>query len=90
MAQWHQGHKRVTVTATERGFEIPTRRNEMFYIFHFFALVLKQSMALSYVPQYAMPPEFGSNYKAECLSTKLPLPTLYIIHTGYSVKLKKK
>ena len=37
---------------------------------------------------YNMPQEFGGKFGAECLNTRLPLPTL--LHAGYSVKLKTR
>ena len=43
--------------------------------------------ALSFAAQHTMPPKFGRKWGAECLNTRLPLPTL--LHAGYSVKLKK-
>ena len=36
---------------------IPTRGNKVFNIFIFAALVLRQSAALSFAAQHAMPPE---------------------------------
>ena len=61
----------------------PTRGNEIFI--HFFALVSRQSAALSSATQHAMPPEFGGNWGTECLNTRFPLPTP--LCTRYSVKL---
>ena len=52
--------------------------------FHFFALVSRQSAALSSATQYAMPPEFGGKWGTEWLNT-FPLRTL--LCAGYNVKL---
>ena len=53
--------------------------------FHFFALVSRQSAALSSATQYAMPPEPGGKWLTECLNPRFPLPTL--LCPEYSVKL---
>ena len=46
---------------------------EMKYLyFHFFALVSRQSAALSSATQHAMPPEFGRKWGTECLNTRFP------------------
>ena len=50
---------------------IPTRGNEIFNISH----------------QLTRSPEFRGKWGAECLNSRLSLPTL--LHAGYSVKLKK-
>ena len=55
------------------------------YISIFFALVLRQSAALSSTTQPAMPPEFGGKWGTECLNIRFALPTL--LCSGYSVKL---
>ena len=60
-------------------------RNEILNIF-IFALVSRQSAALSSDIQHAMPLEFGGKSWANCLNVGL-LPTL--LHVGYSVKLNK-
>ena len=44
--------------------------------FHFFALVSRQSAALSSAAQHAMPPEFGKKWGTECVNTRFPLPTV--------------
>ena len=55
--------------------------------FHFFALVSSQIAALSSALHHAMLPEFSGKWRAECLNTKLPLPTL--LQAGYSVNIKE-
>ena len=62
-----QGHKRVTVNATSCGFEPYLRKRNIYYI-HFFALVSRQSAALSSANQYTMHTEFGGK-----LNTRLSL-----------------
>ena len=52
--------------------------------FHIFALVSRQSAALSSATQHAMLPEIGGKWETECLNTRFPLPTLC---AGYSMKL---
>ena len=58
---------------------------EMKY-FNFFALVSRQSAALSSATQHAMPPESGRKWGTSVLTLKFPLPTL--LCAGYSVGLK--
>ena len=55
------------------------------FSFYFFALVSRQSAALSSATHHAMPPEFGGKWGTECLNTTFPLPTL--LCAGYNVKL---
>ena len=68
---------------------VHTRENEKFrYLhlyFHLFALVSRQSAALSSATQYLMLPELGEKWGTKCLKTSFPLPTL--LCAGYSVKL---
>ena len=52
---------------------------------HFFALVSRQSAALSSATQHAMPSELGGKWGTEWLNTRFPLPTL--LCAEYSVKL---
>ena len=58
---------------------IPTRGNEIFTLslnLHFFALVSRQSAALSSATQYPMTLKFGGGkWGTECLNTRFPLPT---------------
>ena len=70
MCQWFSGGaaaRGVTVKPTGRGFDPHSRRGNIFLnlYFHFFALVSRQSAALSSATQHAMPPEFGSPLSAE-------------------------
>ena len=60
-----QEHKRVTVNAT--GGELNIYVN---LYFHFFALVSRQSAAVSSVTQNAMPAVFGGKWKTECFNTR--------------------
>ena len=46
-----------------------------YFYFHFFALVSRQSAALSSATQHTMPPELGGKWGTECLNTRFPLPT---------------
>ena len=77
----------VTVKPTSCGFEPHSRRWNIYLnlYFHFFALVSRQSAALSSATQHAMPSEFGRKLGTECLNTRFPLPNL--LCAGYSVKL---
>ena len=45
----------------------------------------RQSEALSFATQQAMPPKFGGKWKTECLTTRFALPAL--LYAGYSMKL---
>ena len=76
----------VTVKLTVCGFNPHSRRCNVYLnlYFHFFALVSRQSSALSFASQHAMPPESGRKWGAECLNTRFPLPTM--LCAGYSVK----
>ena len=76
----------VTVKPTGCGFDPHWRRWNIYLnlYFHFFALVLRLSAALSFATQHAMPPEFGRKWGTEYLNNRFPLPTL---RAGYSVKL---
>ena len=69
------------------GFESPLEEMKYLlkFIFLFFALVSRQSAALSSATQYAMPPESSRKWGTECLNTRFPLPTL--LCAGYNVKL---
>ena len=58
--------------------------NEIFNIFIFFALVSKQSTALSSATQHALLPKFSGKCVAE-RPTNRPI----LLNAGYSVKLKK-
>ena len=74
----------VTVNATGCGFD-PHSRTWNIYLnvyFHFFALMSRQSAALSPATQHAMP---GGKWWTECLNTRFPQPTP--LCAGYSVKL---
>ena len=77
----------VAQSVTGCGFDPYSRRWNIYLnlYFHFFALVSRQSAALSPATQHAMPPEIGRKWGTECLNTSLPLPTL--LCAGYSVKL---
>ena len=61
--------------------------NEIFF-FHIFALVWRQSAALSSATQQAMPSKLGEKWEMECLNTRMLLPTL--LCAGCSVKLIMK
>ena len=50
-----------------------SRGHDTFNIFIFFAMVTRQSAALSFATQHAMPPEFGGKWLTKCLSTRFPL-----------------
>ena len=45
-------------------------------ILFFFALVSRQSPAVSSANKHAMPQVFGGKWGTECFNTKFPLPTL--------------
>ena len=78
-----QGHK---VCCKRDWLWIRSPLEEVKYLyFHFYALMSKQSVALSSATKHAMPPEFGRKWGTECLITSFPLPTL--LYAGYSVKL---
>ena len=74
-----QRYQRVIVNATVVG-----SISILHLYFHFFALVSRQSAALSSATQHAMP-DFGGKWGMECLNTRFPLPTL--LCAGYSVRL---
>ena len=76
----------VTVEPTGCGFDPHSRRGNIYLnlYFHFFALVLRQSTALSSATQHPMPPEFGRKWGTG-RHTRFPLPTL--LCAGYSVQL---
>ena len=76
----------VTVKPTGCGFDLHSRNFYFFIFIHIFALVLRQSAALSSATQHAMPPESGRKWETECLNIRFPLPNL--LCAGYSVKLK--
>ena len=82
---WRSGTKCDCETGC--GSDPHSRRRNIYLnlYFHFFALVSRQSAALSSATQHAMPPEFGRKWGTECLNTRFPLPTL--LRAGYSVKL---
>ena len=46
-----------------------------------------QTVALSSSTQHTIPPEFGRKCAAECLNTRLLLPTL--LHAGYRKKMSE-
>ena len=74
----------VTVKLTGCGFD-PHSTIWNIYLnlyFHFFALVSRQSAALSSATQHTMPPESGRKWGMEYLNTRFPLPTL--LCAGYS------
>ena len=75
----------VTVKLTGCRFNAHSTRLNIYLnlYFHFFALVSRQSMALSTATQYAMPPESSRKWRTECLNTSIAPPV------GYSVKLMK-
>ena len=79
-----QGHKCVTVSATSCRLDPYSRLLNIYLIFyfHFFALMWRQSAALSSVTQHAMRSEFSGKWGTECLNTRFPLPTL--LSGGYS------
>ena len=73
------------------------RRFEHMYIYYAFKFVfpflrsgaaarraLPQSAAMSSVTQYAIPLEFGGEWRTECLNTRFPLTIL--LCAGYSMK----
>ena len=68
---------------------IPTRENEVFIkMYIFFALVSRQSAALSSATQHTIPKKFGGKWGTEYLNTKFPLLTMMcddircILHTA--------
>ena len=68
----------MTVNATGCGFDPHSRTCNIYlnlYI-HYFALVSRQSAALSSATQNLMPAEFGGKWEKDCLNTGFPLPTL--------------
>ena len=77
----------VTVKSIGCGFDTHSRKWNIYLhlYFHFFALVSRQSTALSSAIQHAIPPALGGRWGTECLNTRFPLPTL--LCAGYSVKL---
>ena len=77
----------VTVKSTGCGFDSHSRKWNIYlhFYFHFFALVSRESAALSSATQWATPPELGGKWGTESLNTRFPLPTL--LRAGYSVKL---
>ena len=83
------GAQNVTVKLTSCRFDPHSRKLNVYLhlYFHFFAVVSRQSAALSSATQHAMPPEFGRKWVTECLNTRLPLPIL--LCAEYSVKLIK-
>ena len=80
----------VTVKLIGCGFDPHSRilNTYLNLYFHFFALVSRQSAALSSATQHAVPPKFGRKWGTECLNNKFPLPTL--LCAGDSVNLIKK
>ena len=46
------------------------------FYFRFFALVYRQSVALSSATQHAISADFSGKWGMECLNTRFPLPTL--------------
>ena len=58
------------------GFDAHSRRWNIYLnlYFHFFALVSRQSGALSSATQHAMPLEYGRKWWTECLNTRYCLP----------------
>ena len=73
---------RQNVNATVVGSP-PTRGIN--YFPHCPTLVQRKTAALSFDTRHAMSLAFGGKWDTDCLSTRLPLPTL--LHAGYSVKL---
>ena len=82
-----QGFKCVTIIEPSGGFDPHLRKiNIYLYLyFNFFALVARQSAALSYTTQHAIPLEYHGKWKTECLNAKFPPPIP--LCAGYSVKL---
>ena len=72
------GAQNVTIKPTGCGFDPHSRKWNIYLnlYFHFFALVSRQSPALSFATQHAMPAESGRKWRTVCLNTKFPLPTL--------------
>ena len=79
--------ERVSINATVCGFDSHSRKWIILLnvYFHFFALVSRQSAALSFATQHAMPSELGGKWGTECPNTRFSLLTL--LCAGYSVKL---
>ena len=65
-----QGQKLVTVNATGFEFDRHSKKLNIYFnlYFHFFALVSRQSAALSSPNQHVIPPEFGRKWETEYLS----------------------
>ena len=68
----------MAVNAISRGFNFHSKK--VFFLFYFyfefFALVLRQIVALIFAAQHAVPSEFGGKWGTKCLNTRIPLPTL--------------
>ena len=64
----------VTAKWTGCGFDSHWRKLNIYlnFYFHFFALVSRQSAAMSSATQHAMPPVFGEKWEMECLNTRFP------------------
>ena len=64
------GTQGVTVKTTGCGVDPHSRKLNIYLqlYFHFFALVSRQSAALSFAFQYATPPELGGKWGTECLN----------------------
>ena len=64
-----QGHKCVTVNTPGCGFHPHSGKLNIYLhlYFHFFALVSRQSVALSSATKHGMSPEFSGKRETECL-----------------------
>ena len=64
----------VTVKSPDCGFDPHSKRLNIYLrlYFYIFALVSRQSSALSYGTQHAMSPEFGGKWGTVCLTLGLP------------------
>ena len=83
---WWKGTKCECTTDWLRILSLLDKMKYIFtFLFSFFALVPRQSTALSSAAQHAMPPELGGEWGMECFNMRFPLPTL--LCAGHSVKL---
>ena len=72
------GAQIVTVKSTGCGFEPYSRKLNIYLhlYFHYFALVSRQTAALSSATHHAMPPELSGKWGTEYIHTRCTLPTL--------------
>ena len=79
------GAQSETIKLSGCGFDPHSRKWNIYLrlCFHFFALVSRQSAALSFATQHAMPPELGGKWGTECLNTKFLL-TCCVRDTAWS------